>query len=161
MRLYALRPNVLMSLIGLCGLTACQLIHQPEVKVTPTYEQHAYFNRMLFVYPKQQLFHTVSAQMKPGAGQQLEPVVAYAQSRPDLVIQIRAFDNDAAQSTVSSERVDFEAEAVAAYLWTQRVSNTLRYSGVGRGQHPVSTNRVASIGAANSRIEIEFLYDGK
>ena len=73
----------------------------------------------------------------------------------------RAFDNDAAQSTVSSERVDFEAEAVAAYLWTQRVSNTLRYSGVGRGQHPVSTNRVASIGAANSRIEIEFLYDGK
>ena len=55
-------------------------------------------------------------------------------------------------------KVDFEAEAVAAYLWTQQVSNTLQYGGIGRGREAVSSNRDATIGVANRRIEIEFFH---
>ena len=151
--------RIVLFVIALSTLTGCGLFDTSSPSSQkPTFQRFTFFNSTVFVYPKSQLFRPADAQIAADVGTQLAPVVQYAKENPNLVIQITSFDNNAPQSTLSTERIDFEAEAVAAYLWTQKVLNTLQYGGVGSGRGAVSTNRVATVGAANRRIEIEFFH---
>lgn len=151
--------RIALTLVGTMSLVGCGLFDTSSpTDQQKTYQRMTFFNSTVFVYPKSVLFQPANAQIAADVDKQLAPVIQYAKAHPKLVVQITSFDNNAPNSALSVERVDFEAEAVAAYLWTQQVPNTLKYGGVGRGRETVSSNRVASIGAANRRIEIEFFH---
>ena len=122
----------------------------------PPMKAYVYFDRKVYVYQKDYLFDMLDPQMKRGFEKLMKPVVDYAMSNPNFVISIRSFGDDAKNSSFSTEQIDFEAEAVAAYLWTQGLSNEVRFEGFGQGKHSVSSNRVAKIGRENRRVEIEF-----
>ena len=121
-----------------------------------TYQRMTFFNSTVFVYPKSVLFQPANAQIAADVDKQLAPVVQYANAHPKLVIRITSFDNNAPNSGLSTERIDFEA-AVAAYLWTQGFQHYNMVASV-EGREAVSSNRDATIGVANRRIEIEFFH---
>ena len=151
--------RVALTLVGTLSLVGCGLFDTSSpTDQQETYQRMTFFNSTVFVYPKSVLFQPANAQIAADVDKQLAPVVQYANAHPKLVIRITSFDNNAPNSGLSTERIDFEAEAVAAYLWTQQVSNTLQYGGIGRGREAVSSNRDATIGVANRRIEIEFFH---
>ena len=152
-RLFLLRLVVVLSVLL---LSACHFIDQEQSQKEPPFNELTYYDKKVFVYQKDSLFALNSGQMHEHAENRLAPVVAYAKSHPDFVITIRSFGTNAKHSTMSSKQSDFQAEAVAAYFWRSGVSNVLRYAGFSQGRFPVSSNRDASIGRENRRLEIEF-----
>ena len=140
-----------MLLLSACSSEHCNGSNLP-------YRKYAYLDKQVYVYRTATLFTLLEPQMLPDADQKLAPVVAYAKAHPELAIMISAYGDNAYNSVQSTEQRDFAAETVAAKLWASGVKNAMQYKGFKGGTHSVSSNRVASSGVANRRIEIEF-YD--
>lgn len=143
--------GVLVFILSGCSVDPCSQDgrHRP-------FKEYAYPDRKVYVYESKAIFELLEPEMVAGAEINLAPVVKYAKNHPNLMIQISSYANNASNSRASSERRDFMAEVIAAYLWSKGVTNNMRYMGYSGGKHSVSSNRVASIGAENRRVEIEF-----
>ena len=137
-------------------LTGCSVDPCSQEGISRPYKEYAYLDRKVYVYSSKAVFELLEPEMASRARIKLAPVVMFAKGHPNLTIQISSYANNASNSSASTERRDFMAEVVAAYLWSKGVTNNMRYIGYSGGKHSVSTNRVASIGAENRRIEIEF-----
>ena len=128
-----------------------------EKNETSPYKEHVYLDKKVYVYQKDYLSDLLEPQMHRQFETLMSPVVAYAKENPGFSIAIRSYGDDAKNSTFSSKQIDFEAEVVAAYLWAQGLPNDVSFHGYGKGRHPVSSNRDATIGRENRRVEIEFI----
>ena len=141
---------------GLFLLTGCRSDQCDDVANAAPYVRHAYLNKQVFIYPTTELFEFSQPVLLDSAEKKLAPVIAFAHKHPELMISIASYATNASNSRVSTEQRDFQAEAVAARLWASGVKSSIRYKGFEGGEHSVSSNRIAQIGAENRRIEIEF-----
>ena len=165
----SLRMYKFFLLVVIFSLSGCSCFHMPkflqgsvsgcddEENKAPPYKEYVYLDKKVYVYQKDYLFDLLDPQMKREFKTLLSPVIAYAKENPGFLISIRSYGDDAKNSTFSSKQTDFEAESVAAYLWAQGLPNDVSYQGYGKGRHPVSSNRDATIGRENRRVEIEFV----
>lgn len=156
-RLFQVSSVALLFFLGACTVLDCK----DETAPLPPYKEQAFLDRRVYIYQTQTLFALLKPQMKNDAPEKLSPVVAYAKQYPELKIRIASYADNASNSLASDEQRDFAAEVVASYLWASGVENNLEYEGYKGGQHSVSSNKVASIGAENRRIEIEFLDENR
>lgn len=156
LRLFLFRMVVVLAALL---ISSCHFIDQEDSGKEPSFREFTYYDKKVFVYQKDKLFELNSPQMHEHAESHLAPVVAYAKAHPELLITIRSFGANAKHSTMSSKQSDFQAEAVAAYFWRSGVSNVLRYDGFSQGKFPVSSNRDATIGKENRRLEVEFVNE--
>lgn len=132
-----------------------------QVSRQPPLKEFVYLDKKVYVYQKDYLFNLLQPQMKRKFEEMMSPVVAYARQNPHLSIHIDSYGDDALNSTFATKQSVFEAEAVAAYLWAERVENHVNYAGHGKGKHPVSSNRDATVGRENRRVEIEFIDESQ
>jgi outer membrane protein OmpA-like peptidoglycan-associated protein len=156
-RLFQVSGAMLLFFLGACTVLDCK----DEAESLPPYKEQAFLDRRLYVYQTKTLFALLKPQMKNDAPDKLAPVVAYAKQNPELKIRVSSYADNASNSLASEVQRDFAAEVVASYLWASGVENNLEYEGYKGGQHSVSANKVASIGAENRRIEIEFLDENR
>ncbi|MEC8882080.1 MAG: hypothetical protein VX737_02205 [Pseudomonadota bacterium] len=165
----SLRLYKFFLLVIIFSVSGCSCFHVPkflqgsvsecdeEKNETPPYKEYVYLDKKVYVYQKDYLFDLLEPQMHRQFETLMRPVVVYAKENPGFKIAIRSYGDDAKNSTFSSKQIDFEAEVVAAYLWAQGLSNDVSFHGYGKGRHPVSSNRDATVGRENRRVEIEFV----
>ena len=73
-------------------------------------------------------------------------------------VHISVYSDNAANSADAIANHQFAASSVAAFLWSEGVTNIIEYSAHAGGVGAVSSNRSATVGNANRRIEVEFSY---
>lgn len=137
-------------------LSAC-VMFSTEKQAKP-YEAFVYLDRTIFVFPYADIFKFQTSQFTEHAASDLEDVVRFAKQHASMHISITVYTDDALNSLTSMVEDKFAASAVAAFLWSEGVTNTMEYSAHTRGSHFVSSNRSAQIGKVNRRVEVEFSY---
>ena len=165
----SLQPYRIFLLVIAFSASGCSYLHGPkflqgsvsgcsdEKNVTPPYKVYAYLDKKVYVYQKDHLFELLGSRTQREFEVLMSPVIAYAKENPGLSVVVRSYGDNAKNSTFSSQQADFEAETVAAYLWDQGLPNDVSFYGYGKGMHPVSSNRDATVGRENRRVEVEFV----